>query len=199
MGLTFMSFLTYTPNDIITILFILLIFLLIQSKLNYIDSYIKKNPKVTKFNYNLFYSDEKINDENVLCSKLLKSNKYGLKGKPDYILKHKKLNKYIPIELKSGKIANKNKPREGDLMQLVTYFLIIEDLYDSKPNYGYLVYKDYMFIVKNSKKLKKELLKTIDEMKYMEMVGKPKQKSEVFYPKCRLCKYRKEVCELHKN
>ncbi len=163
------------------------------------NDYTKKKPKTNKFTYKLFYADEKINNKNTISSKLLKSDKYGLKGKPDYILKHKILNKYIPIELKSGSIKENNKPRENDLMQLVTYFLIIEDIFGKKPKYGYLVYKDYMFIVKNTIKLRRKLLKTITDMKNMETVGYSKNTPDVNFPKCRLCKYRNSVCEFHKK
>ncbi len=184
-------------NSYIYLFLIIVIFILAKNLQR--DNYIKKRPKTTKFNYKLFYADEKKDDENIISAKILKSDKYKLKGKPDYILKHKKLNKYIPIELKSGMIKDKMYPRENDLMQLVAYFLIIEDLFDNKPKYGYLVYKDYMFIVKNTKKLRQQLLQIIKDMKFMETTGKSKKISEVNFPKCRLCKYRSSVCQLHKK
>ncbi len=162
-------------------------------------NFIKKKPKTTKLNYSLFYADEKVKDKKVITCKILKSDKYRLKGKPDYILKHKYFNKYIPIELKSGSIKESSLPRENDLMQLITYFLIIEDIYNSRPKYGYLVYNDFMFIVKNTNTLRKNLINTTKNMEEMLVVGKSKNKPKITQSKCRLCKYRHNVCEFHKH
>lgn len=160
-----------------------------------IENFKKVKPKINKFNYKLFYADEKTDKENVISGKLLKSDKYKLKGKPDYIIKHKIFNKFIPIELKSGTIKDDKYPREYELMQLAVYFLIIEDLYGSRPRYGYLVYKDYMFIVKNTKKLRKEVLNRVNNMKLMLDNGLAEGFAEPSYNKCKLCKYRKDVCQ----
>lgn len=178
---------------------ILSLFLLAIIKIIFRAKTIKKvkSGKLVPLGYKLFYSDEKTNSkkESVTYSKLLYSEKYNIQGKPDFIFK--KGNKYIPIELKSGKIKNKKTPNKGDLLQLVTYFLIIEDVYNSKPIYGKIVYSDYSFIIKNKRHLKKLVLKTLKDMRLMLKTGKGKPVNT--FQKCKHCLCRLTVCEYCNN
>ncbi len=155
--------------------------------------YKKKKPKITKQFYKLFYADEKGHGKEVIMCKLLKSEKYRVKGKPDYIIKNVFLNRYIPIEIKSGEIKNKLKPKEKDLMQIGVYFLLIEDNFGSRPKKGLLVYKDYMFVVKNKRRIRKKVLNTIKSMDKMLVTGKGV--ADASYKKCEFCICRKTVCK----
>ncbi len=182
---------------LIEVIFILLLYLIIKWAFRLLyPEVIKKQPDTTIPMYELFYADEKVDNEKVISSKILKSEKYKLKGKPDYIVKHIIFNKYIPIELKSGNINDKSFPNEYDLMQLVTYFLIIEDLYNYRPKKGLLVYNDYMFEIKNTRKLRKKALVTIRKMNKMMKNGRGK--AEPSNKKCRLCRYRGTGCKFYK-
>ncbi len=145
--------------------------------------------------YILFYTDQKVEkrEEGVIYSKLLESERYGIKGKPDYILKSRNGNKYLPIELKSGVIGDLDMPKEGDLMQLVMYFLIIEDLYGIRPKEGRLIYKDSMFIIKNTTGLRKQLIEVLEDMK--DMLNTGKGFIDPGFIKCKHCMCRGTVCE----
>lgn len=156
-----------------------------------------KSEKLVPLGYKLFYSDEKTNlkKENVIYSKLLYSKKYNIQGKPDFIFK--KGNKYIPVELKSGKIKDKKIANKGDILQLIAYFLIIEDIYNGKITYGKIVYSDYTFIIKNKPHLKRKLLKTLKKMRLMLKTGKGIPVNS--FQNCKHCLCRLTVCEYCNN
>lgn len=146
-----------------------------------------KPPKYGVPGAQIIYSDE---DDN----KLLVSEKYDLQGKPDYIFQTLLGGFYIPVELKSTKLKDDEYyPHEGDLMQLVAYFLIIEDIYGKRPKQGRLIYKNRMFIIKNTRALRKQISRYIKEMRQMIQTGKGIASPS--FPKCRNCVCRETVCE----
>lgn len=157
---------------------------------------IKKKSKLSMWGYSLIYSDSRgsSHNKNVEYSKLLKSEKYDITGKPDYIYKKAGSNQLIPVELKSGDIKSGNMPHQGDLLQLGAYFLIIEEAYGVRPKKGRLVYKDYMFIVKNTSSIRNEVKTTINDMRRMLKDGNGKANSS--FVTCRHCMCRGSVCEL---
>lgn len=139
---------------------------------------------------NLIYTDEK-------GCKLLKASHYGLQGKPDYIFETWGLKKLIPLEVKSA-VLKEDWPHQGDLMQLIAYFLIIEEVYGKRPPYGKLVYKNKTFTVKNTKKMRKELLKTVKVMQQM-LDGKVTPKVTPSFKHCKNCICQQTVCEWSKK
>lgn len=155
---------------------------------------VKKMPvKMPGFTYTLIYSDARDLKKDV-DSGILVSKEYGLRGKPDYIYRKKRGGRLVPVELKSGKI-NLSEPHKGDLMQLCAYFLIISEAYGSVPKYGFLVYKDYMFKVKNTKALKRELESIINDMRSILISGEIKESPNASYILCRHCICNGTVCE----
>lgn len=153
----------------------------------------KTKPNLKPLGYHLIYTDQKeqIKKQDVTYSSLLKSTEYDLQGKPDYIFQ--KGNTLLPVELKSGKIGSSLLPHHGDFMQLLAYFIIIEEEYGVSPRYGRLIYSDYMFIIKNTKKFKSELLIIIDEMRQMLITGE--NSANPSFNHCRHCICRGTVCE----
>lgn len=153
----------------------------------------KSNPAMPGAGYKLFYSDEKTGNrkQDVIYSKLLKSERFSIQGKPDFIFKGK--NTFIPVELKSGNINDDRLPHSGDLMQLVAYFIIIEENFDIAPKEGRIIYNDYMFIIENTKKLRNQLIEVIKDMRLMLKDGENEPSCE--YVKCRHCICRGTVCE----
>ncbi len=136
----------------------------------------------------LFYTDEK-------GAKLLKAPECHLQGKPDYIFKKHITGQLIPFEIKSGQ-CKEDLPHEGDLMQLVAYFLIIEEVYQCKVPYGRLVYKNKTFTVRHTKRLRHQLKNTIREMQTMyEKEGVCKREAQPSYIKCKNCVCKETVCE----
>ena len=145
-----------------------------------------KEPKLGVFGAQVIYSDED-------GGKLLKSEKYDLQGKPDYIFQTMLGGSYIPVELKSTKLKEEDVfPHEGDLMQLVAYFLIIEDLYGKRPKNGRLVYNNRMFIIKNTRSLRRQLKRYLKEMRQMIKTGQGQ--ADPSFPKCKNCVCRDTVC-----
>ncbi|OOB80450.1 MAG: hypothetical protein BEN19_04880 [Epulopiscium sp. Nuni2H_MBin003] len=129
--------------------------------------------------------------------KLLVAKKLDLQGKPDYIFRKIFTAQLIPLELKSGTLKE-DYPHEGDLYQLITYFLIIEEVYNKRPPYGKLVYKNKTFIVKNTYGLRQCVLKQISLMRDM-LNENIVQECYKDFVKCRHCICRETVCEMPKR
>ena len=133
------------------------------------------------FGYTMIYADQKGDSGKPDFGKLLYSSKYEF-GK-----------RIMPIELKSGSIGEKDFPHRGDYLQLCTYFLIIEDVYGRRPKYGRLVYRDHMFIIKNTRKVRKEVLKVAAEMHALLIHGVAQPNPS--FVKCRPCICNGTVCQ----
>ncbi|MGL4363494.1 MAG: CRISPR-associated protein Cas4 [Cellulosilyticaceae bacterium] len=129
--------------------------------------------------------------------KLLSNSELGLRGKPDYIFQSWISGRYIPYEIKSG-ICQDNYPHPGDMMQLVAYFFIIEECYGKKPPFGKLVYNNKTFKIRNTKKHRKMLLSTLQEMRDM-LDGKFTQNAMPSFVKCKNCVCQKTVCEWYEK
>jgi len=123
--------------------------------------------------------------------KLLHSPKYNLRGKPDFIFKNILTGGLVPMELKSGEADG--APRRGDIMQLAAYFLIIEDTMNKRPRKGYLRYKNAKFKVRNTSRLRKELLDVVQDMRKMLATGEGRANPS--FAHCRHCVARYTVCE----
>lgn len=150
-------------------------------------------PRLHIRGHKLFYTDKKTGarKEGVIYSRLLRSESCGLTGKPDYIFRRGR--RMIPVELKSGTCGG--EIYEGDLMQLVAYFIIIKDEFGVKPRQGRLIYNDAMFIVKNRRRLRKRLFCTLYEMREMLATdGASAGEVEPSFAKCRSCICRETVC-----
>lgn len=139
----------------------------------------------------LIYTDES-------GGKLLVADKYNLQGKPDFIFQTFVRRKLIPYEIKSG-MCKETMPHEGDLMQLVAYFLIIEEVYGKKPPYGKLVYQNKTFKVYNTYGLRLTLKQTLREMNKMLAVGHCNMEPSPSFTKCRNCVCQKTVCKWGKS
>ncbi len=149
---------------------------------------LKSNKDVQPSFSKLIYSDS----SKTHGAYIIKSEKLKLRGKPDLIYKRSFFNRYIPIELKSGTLGKNNEfPRENDLMQLISYFFMIEEHFGCKVPYGKLVYNDCTFIVNNTKFNRKEFLRILNSMRSF-------QPSTPFEPNekiCKSCSLSKTVCE----
>lgn len=143
--------------------------------------------------YVLIYADQKGNTKGDSdFGKLLYSAEYQLQGKPDYIFRKRFGRGLVPMELKSGMIGDSPVPHRGDLLQLGAYFLILEDVYKVRPKVGKLIYQDYMFLIKNTKNLRKEIQHTAKEMREMLVFGVAKANDS--FANCRFCICNGTVC-----
>jgi CRISPR-associated exonuclease Cas4 len=91
----------------------------------------------------------------------LVARRYGLSGKPDYIIERG--GRQIPIEVKPGRRAP--QPYESDLMQLAAYCLLIEETSGQAPPYGILRYAEESFRLTYTPAVRGELLAILDEMR----------------------------------
>lgn len=132
------------------------------------------------------YSDEK-------GAKMLIAQELGLQGKPDMIFQTWLLRSYIPLEIKSGKLKE-DIPHEGDLYQLIIYFILVEAAYGKRPPYGKLVYANKTFKIRNTARLRKMALKKVEEMRAM-LDKKYQPQATPDHMKCRHCVCRETVCE----
>lgn len=155
----------------------------------------KTRPKHGLLGYSIVYTDQKTQNkkENVSYGAILYCAKYDLKGKPDYIFKKFLSKQLVPIEIKSGEIGDSDMPRKGDMLQLAAYFLIIQEVYGVKPKFGRLVYKDHMFIIKNTMSLRRETIRMLSRMRMMLRDGE--EEAYPSYLKCRNCVCNGTVCE----
>lgn len=175
---------------IVFVLFLLTLLLLVK----------RGNPKMRKlpakddvWGYTLIYADQKQGKKGEQdFGKLLYSAKYELQGKPDYVFRSRLGRRIVPVELKSGKIGDEDVPHHGDFLQLGAYFLILEDVYGKKPIFGRIVYQDYMFEIKNTAKVRNEVLRTMKEMREMLQYGTGKPKNS--FAHCRPCVCNGTVC-----
>lgn len=139
----------------------------------------------------LLYADQK-QDGREGFGKVLYAARYDLRGKPDYVFQSRIRRRIIPVELKSGSIGEAEAPHHGDLLQLAAYFLLLEDVYGKRPPFGRLVYRDFMFQIRNTKALRREALRTMQEMRQMLRDGDAVPKNS--FAHCRPCVCNGTVC-----
>lgn len=132
-------------------------------------------------------------------NKPLTSEKYFIRGKPDYIIK--KENNYIPIELKTGRVPK--GPLFSHILQLATYCLLLEDKFGTSPPYGILEYEGKLrgseeittkmqYKIEYTMELKKIVLETIEKMQRIYET-KDAHRNHNKVGKCRHCS-RKDGC-----
>lgn len=195
------SYILNNKDFIINIAFIIIpILALLFIFSSFLTPKIKKMPiRNVMIGYSLFYTDQKETNKrkDVTYSKILYSKKYDIQGKPDYIFKKCIGGNLVPVEIKSGKIRDDLVPHKGDLLQVAAYFLLIEDIYGIKPKFGRLIYSDYMFNIKNTASLRKEVKRTLTRMRSMLKTGE--EYVNPSYATCRYCLCRSTVCQFCKN
>ncbi|HUS94647.1 MAG TPA: Dna2/Cas4 domain-containing protein [Patescibacteria group bacterium] len=84
--------------------------------------------------------------------------KYELVGRPDYLVKNQQ-GAIVPVEVKSARAPA--EPHDGHVMQLAVYCLLVEEVYDIRPDYGILQYQDRAFAVEYSFELEEDLLEVL--------------------------------------
>ena len=92
----------------------------------------------------------------------LVSHRLQLVGKPDYLLRRRE--GIIPVEVKPSRRAK--KPYDSDLMQLITYCVLVEECYGERPPYGLLRYAEDTFRVDYTPAGRAEVIATVDAMRH---------------------------------
>lgn len=101
---------------------------------------------------------------------ILISRRYGLSGKPDYLLDDES-GALIPVEVKSGAAPRTGRPYDSHLMQLVVYFLLVEDALRRPVPYGLIRYRDRTLRIDNTENLRAELLNVLEQMRRVQANG----------------------------
>jgi CRISPR-associated exonuclease Cas4 len=94
-------------------------------------------------------------------SRPLHSSRYGLSGKPDYLVRAGR--QTIPVEVKPGRRAA--EPYDSDVMQLAAYCLLVEETTGVRPTYGLLRYRERTFRIPFDQSLRQVLLTVLSQMR----------------------------------
>lgn len=135
-----------------------------------------------------FRVDGKIEYIDMGSSKVYRSDRYMLTGKPDYVIRLE--GQVIPVEEKKGRTPQ--GPLFSHILQLSAYCVLIEESTGKAPPYGLLKYPEHEHQIEYNEDLKKVLLQKLDEMREAERKGEAHRNHD--RPgKCRSCS-RKDVC-----
>lgn len=118
------------------------------------------------------------------------SRQHQLAGKPDYLVREGRA--LIPIEVKSSR-APASGPRQGHILQLAAYCLLVEETEGVRPAYGLIQYADQTFRVDNTPELVRALLATLDAMR-RDMARGQSHRSHHDPARCHRCGVR-AACE----
>jgi CRISPR-associated exonuclease Cas4 len=122
-------------------------------------------------------------------SEPLYAPRYGLAGKPDYLLRLGR--QVIPVEVKPGRRAD--EPYDADVMQLAAYCLLVEEEWGRPPAYGLLRYREQTFRIPYNGRLRRALLATLDDMR-RDLTRRDVPRSHDDATRCRFCGHR-EHCD----
>lgn len=90
------------------------------------------------------------------------SRKYGIVGKPDYLLVVNQGRKSItiPVEVKSRK--RPAVPYDNHILQLGAYCILVEETYKQRPPYGLLHYRDDTLEVPFTNELRNQVIEAAE-------------------------------------
>lgn len=118
----------------------------------------------------------------------LRSPRYELTGRPDYIVKRG--DHHVPVEVKTGRTPS--TPHESHLMQLGVYCILVEEQYGKRPPSGVLQYPERSFDVPFTNEFRDTVLQTALRMRLAEMTGEV-HRTHNQPGKCRGCS-RRDAC-----
>ena len=119
----------------------------------------------------------------------LVSRRYGLIGKPDYLVET--ADSLIPVEVKSRSCPSTG-PRLADLMQLISYCLLVEDKFRTCPPHGIIAYADRHELIPYTPQQRQAVLNVVTEIAGAE--GSAPHRTHRQPGRCRRCGYR-AVCD----
>lgn len=117
----------------------------------------------------------------------LLARRYGLIGKPDYIVTQDGAT--IPIEVKPNRRAH--TPYESDVLQLAAYALLVEEHFGASVEYGWLKYREHVFQVPITPELRARLADVITAMQ-RALTARDVARSHTEPRRCHACGYRAE-------
>jgi len=122
-------------------------------------------------------------------SELLVSKKFGISGRPDYILMAE--GNTIPVEEKTGRVPK--GPLFSHILQVGAYCLLLEEKSGKAIPYGILKYGTDQHVIEFDEMLRKTLLSKINEMRNIANGMHPAHRNHSRPQKCIKCS-RREFC-----
>ena len=124
-----------------------------------------------------------------IAARPLYSPRYGLTGKPDYLLTTRR--GLVPVEVKPTR--DDAEPRESHLLQVLAYCLLVEESQGRRPPYGLLRYRTETFKVEYNNDTRAQVIDVIEKM-HEAMHGGEVHRSHDQPGRCRACAY-VELCD----
>ncbi len=127
--------------------------------------------------------------------KPLVSRRYGLVGKPDYLMRVEDGGQgmgdkiTVPVEVKSRNAPS--SPYDSHVLQLATYCLLVEDNLKARPPFGLLRYADATFEIPFTDALRHEVLQIADAIRDAR-TARAVHRQHNSVVRCRGCGYRRE-------
>jgi CRISPR-associated exonuclease Cas4 len=119
--------------------------------------------------------------------RMLRSDRLGLQGRPDYILEVE--GEMVPVELKSGRTPK--GPLFSHILQLAAYSVLLEDE-GEKVTHGILRYEEAEHEIEYNQDLRRMVISKLDEMRVLMKNGEV-HRNHHRPGKCRSCS-RREGC-----
>ncbi len=119
-------------------------------------------------------------------SRPLFSRTHRLTGKPDYVVRDGKFS--IPVEVKSSR-APANGPRQGHVLQLAAYCLLVSETEGQRPTHGLIKYADAVFKIDYTPALERATLETLNAMR-RALASKSARRNHTDPARCASCGYR---------
>ncbi len=119
------------------------------------------------------------------------SRRYGLIGKPDYLVAATQAGRGtpLPVEVKSRRAPA--QPLESHVLQLAAYCLILEDLHGAAPSHGILRYADGAFTIPFTPDLRRAVLDAAAGIRSARRAADPAPRSHQERARCVRCGYRR--------
>ena len=119
----------------------------------------------------------------------LRSRRYGLVGRPDYLVQTRDGGKsfVVPVEVKSR--ARPAQPYASHILQLAAYCLLVEDNFDAAPPYGLLHYADATLQIPYTDELRRRVLESAAEIRQARRAAETRR-SHNEPRRCAACGYR---------
>jgi len=112
----------------------------------------------------------------------LRAPRYGLVGRPDYLVKQGR--RLVPVEVKPQRRAA--APFEADMLQLAAYCLLVEEHTGQRPRHGLLCYRERAFRIPYTRRLRARLLATLEQMRH-DAAHNTARRSHADPHRCRQC------------
>ena len=119
----------------------------------------------------------------------LRSRRYGLVGRPDYLVRTRDGGKsfVVPVEVKSR--ARPAQPYASHILQLATYCLLVEENFEAVPPFGLLRYADATLRIDYTDELRRRVLDTAAEIRQARRTPDVRR-SHSEPQRCAACGYR---------